>query len=418
MAGTFPSQVADETPTLKARVRSLERRVQELERRNAELRDQNAEFERRSAAEQAKSYFFSTVSHDIRTPLNAIIGFSEMLKLGVEDPEERKRFLDSILLSGKTLLQLINDVLDLSKLEAGRMEILPEPTDCFQLISEILQSFLASAGKKGVALRGAVKPMPPLQLDPQRIRQILFNLVGNAMKFTEHGYVEVRARYEAGTFTLEVEDTGCGISEEDQQKIANPYVQVGGASGRHGGTGLGLAICRQLVFRMGGDMELASRVGQGTRFRIILHDVQTAETDRMKQLSTTQRIQLAVSTPENAVKPRHVLIADDSTINLAVLKAMLIRFGVENVTTSENGKEALDKLLADPSFDLVLTDMWMPVMGGEELVRKIRRIPRIAKIPVFAVTADVEVQKSCKGMGFTGLLLKPLTLEKLKTLFG
>ena len=416
--GSHSPPVADETSTLKARVADLEERLRESERAAAELRARNAELERRSEAEKAKSFFFSTVSHDIRTPLNAIIGFSEMLKLGVDDPAERNRFLNSILVSGQTLLQLINDVLDLSKLEAGKMEILPEPTDCAALIAETLESFRSSVEKKAVALRAALKPMPMLQLDPQRLRQILFNLVGNSMKFTERGHVEVRARYEGGTFTMEVEDTGCGISEEDQRRIANPYVQVGNSASRHGGTGLGLAICKQLVFRMGGDIELESAPGRGTIITVILHGVKPADRSHVNPLSTTQRIQLAASTPENAVLPKHVLLADDSSINLAVLKSMLVRFGVKKVSTVGNGREALDRLLADPEIDLVLTDLWMPVMGGDDLVNKIRRIPKLSRLRVYVVTADVEVQKNYRSMGFTGVLLKPLTLEKLKTLFG
>jgi len=410
--------VTDETATLKARVAELEKRLREQDKTIADLRAQNEELVRRSEAEKAKTFFFSTVSHDIRTPLNAIIGFSEMLKLGVDDPAERNRYLNSILVSGQTLLQLINDVLDLSKLEAGKMEILPEPTDCVSLIRDILQSFQSSVGKKAVTLRGVVKKMPLLQLDPQRIRQILFNLVGNSMKFTESGHIEVRANYEDGTFTFSVEDTGCGISQEDQQKIATPYVQVGNSASRHGGTGLGLAICKQLVFRMGGEMELASEVGRGTTITVILHDVKPVAADTFALLSMTQRIQLAATTADGAVLPKHALLADDSSINLAVLKSMLVRFGVKKVSTVGTGKDALDRLLADPSIDIVLTDMWMPVMGGEELVRKIRRIPKLARLRVYAVTADVEVQKECKGMGFNGVLLKPLTLEKLKTLFG
>ena len=410
--------VTDETPTLKARVAELEKRLREQDKTIADLRAQNEELVRRSEAEKAKSFFFSTVSHDIRTPLNAIIGFSEMLKLGVDDPAERKKYLNSILVSGQTLLQLINDVLDLSKLEAGKMEILPEPTDCVSLIRDILQSFQSSVGKKAVTLRGVVKKMPLLQLDPQRIRQILFNLVGNSMKFTESGHIEVRAHYENGTFTLSVEDTGCGISQEDQQKIANPYVQVGNSASRHGGTGLGLAICKQLVFRMGGDMELASEVGRGTTITVILHDVKPVAADTFALLSMTQRIQLAATTADGAVLPKHALLADDSSINLAVLKSMLVRFGVKKVSTVGTGKDALDKLLADPSIDIVLTDMWMPVMGGEELVRKIRRIPKLARLRVYAVTADVEVQKDCQSMGFDGVLHKPLTPEKPKTPSG
>ena len=406
---------ADETPTLKARIADLEARLREQDKTISDLRAQNAEFVRRSEAEKAKSFFFSTVSHDIRTPLNAIIGFSEMLKLGVRDPAERKKYIDSILVSGKTLLQLINDVLDLSQLEAGKMEILPEPTDCGRLIAEILQSFKSSVGKKAVALRGVVKPMPLLQLDPQRLRQILFNLVGNSTKFTERGHIEVRARYDGGTFVMEVEDTGCGISDEDLQRIASPYVQVGNPTSRHGGTGLGLSICKQLVFRMGGEIDIVSQVGRGTRFTVTLHNVKTVTSATL--LSMTQQIQIAATAPVSSLMPKHALLADDSAINLAVLKSMLVRFGVRKITTVSTGKEALDKLLADATYDLVLTDMWMPVMGGEELVRKIRRIPKLSKLRVYAVTADVEVQKDYAKMGFTGLLLKPLTLEKIRTLF-
>ena len=132
----------------------------------------------------------------------------------------------------------------------------------------------------------------------------------------------------------------------------------------------------------------------------------------------TQRIQLAATASATAVLPKHALLADDSSINLAVLKSMLVRFGVRKVSTVGTGKDALDKLLADPTIDIVLTDMWMPVMGGEELVSKIRRIPKLTKLRVYAVTADVEIQKDYKKMGFNGILLKPLSLEKLKTLFG
>ena len=379
----------------------------------ARLRDER---DRAVAAEKARSFFFSTVSHDIRTPLNAIIGFSEMLKLGVEDPAERKRFLDSILVSGKTLLQLINDVLDLSKLEAGKMEIHPEPTDCAKLVLEITESFRASAVSNLVTIRSEIgTPMPLLVVDPQRIRQILFNLVGNAVKFTTQGYVLVKIAFDqpSSTFVLSVEDTGCGISEEDQERIAQPYVQAGGP-GRHGGTGLGLAICKELVNCMGGKLKFASTVGKGTIFQVEL-PAKVAKEATLKALSATQIIRLAVSGPVPTTK--RVLIVDDSAVNLAVLKAMLKRMGIQNIQMAGNGREALEVMATKP-IDLVLTDMWMPVMDGRAFVHTLRADPRYAKLPVYAVTADVETLKTCAKAGFTGILLKPLTLEKLHTLFG
>ena len=391
------------------------RAYDELSRKNRELVEER---DRAVAAERAKSYFFSTVSHDIRTPLNAIIGFSQLLKLGVKDETERDHVIDSIVVSGKTLLQLINDVLDLSKLEAGRMEILPDPTDCRRLVQEIVESFKAANTNADVEVRGVSGTMPILLLDAQRVRQVLFNLVGNAMKFTRKGFVEVRAGYDPETrkLTFEVQDTGCGISEEDQGKIADPYVQVGEKGGRNGGTGLGLAICRQLVTAMNGEIELASAPGRGTTFYVVLYDVKNGEKARRERLSATQ--QMKVSIPAAISKSvEHVLLVDDSSMNLNVLKAMLARFGVKNVDTSSNGVEALAKMKTT-TYDLVLTDLWMPEMDGERLVREIRKNAAWAELPVYAVTADVEAQKTAMKAGFTDVLLKPLTFEKLKLLFA
>ena len=184
------------------------------------------------SASQSRSYFFSTVSHDIRTPLNAIIGFSQMLKMGFKTDEERNQAVDSILVSGKTLLCLINDVLDFSKLESGRMEIVPEPTDCGHMLNEIVESFRIANKKTELEIRCKADGLPVLMVDPQRIRQILFNFVGNAAKFTNTGFIEVRASFsreggaDSGTFRIEVEDTGIGISEDDLKRISKPYVQV------------------------------------------------------------------------------------------------------------------------------------------------------------------------------------------------
>ena len=363
----------------------------------------------------AKSYFFSTVSHDIRTPLNAIIGFSEMLKAGFKTDAEREQALDSILVSGKTLLGLINDVLDLSKLESGRMEINLEPTDCPRLLRRVMDAFHVSGGKPGMELLSEVEEMPLLMLDPQRLRQIVFNLVGNAVKFTEKGHVALRASYErpedaeTGEFRLSVEDTGCGIAEEDQKNICSAYVQVGAKLARNGGTGLGLAICNQLVRAMGGRLEVESVLGKGSTFSVVIPGVRVARG--------------AVAAPNGSpVAPAHrnfrVLVADDTKLNQLVLKTMFAKLGVTNLTFANNGREALDLLAARgaDAFDFVLTDANMPELSGMELVAAIRANPALKGLKVYLFTAEVEMRETYAQKGFDGLLLKPATLESLRKL--
>ena len=256
----------------RASMRALREREAALTREAANTQAMLAQIkeerDKALAAQRAKSFFFSTVSHDIRTPLNAIVGFSERLKLGIEDPVERKIALDSILVSSKTLLQLINDVLDLSKLEAGKMEIMPEPTNVVELFSGLLAAFKVTL-KKDVQLITDVKPMPLLKIDPQRIRQILFNLVGNAVKFTEHGSITVTAAWENGTFRFSVKDTGCGISDEDLRHIADPYVQVGKGRRATGGTGLGLAIVKHICTQYNAKLSIQSEYGEGTHVCVV-----------------------------------------------------------------------------------------------------------------------------------------------------
>ena len=385
------------------------------------LRRREREMELEKA--KAKSYFFSTVSHDIRTPLNAIIGYSTMLASGFKTEDERKEAIDSILMSGKTLLGLVNDVLDLSKLESGKMEIVPEPTDCPRLLHGVIDAFRVSGGgKPGLKLRCCVGEMPALMLDPQRLRQIVFNLVGNAVKFTKEGHVELRARFDrrggedAGVFRLDVEDTGCGISEEDQKRLGSAYVQVGAKVSRNGGTGLGLAICRQLAVAMGGSLEVESEIGRGSTFSITIPDVRVAETDGTGATSGTRETgnkQVVSSVP--SVPVHRILLVDDSKMNLMVLKALLKNMGEFEMVMASDEQEAL-KILEAPDakpFDLVLTDMWMPNLDGEGLVRAIRANPALSSLRVVAVTADVESQGTFIAMGFDDLLLKPVTVDKL-----
>ncbi|MBO4491014.1 MAG: response regulator [Lentisphaeria bacterium] len=367
-------------------------------------------------AEKARSYFFSTVSHDIRTPLNSVIGFSEMLQLGIEDPEEKEKALDAIITSSQTLLELINDVLDLSKLESGKMELHPVPTDVAELVRKVTSSFEVAASRLSVQLYSKVEEMPALQLDPQRIRQILFNLIGNAVKFTVKGYITVRAAYdENGTFTLSVSDTGRGISQEDIGKLMSPYVQLRDRDSTTG-TGLGLAICKQLSKQMQGELELESELGKGSTFTLRIPNVKSFSKEEADAYFHKNNAPKVVTKLDEVFTEKSILIVDDQKLNLRILQTMLARLGLHKVLTAGNGKEALDVLRNADKVDLVLTDMSMPVMDGAELVREIRKQPRFEKLPVYVITADVEMQGEYRKIGFDDMLIKPITLEKLRAL--
>ena len=306
------------------------------------------------------------------------------------------------------------------------MEILPEPTDCSRLMRAVLEAFRASSGRLSFELRCRAEEMPLLMLDPQRLRQIVFNLVGNAVKFTEKGHVELRARFErckdadAGELRLEVEDTGCGISEEDLKRIGSAYSQVGVKASRNGGTGLGLAICKQLAAAMGGRLEVASTLGAGSTFSVVIPNVKIVEPtadaqEHVPPLADAQRSALP------GQMPHRILIVDDSKMNLMVLKALLKNMGDFEVALAADGQEALSVLEAPgaKAFDLVLTDMWMPNMDGAGLIRAIRANPALASLRVVAVTADVESQTTYADMGFNDILLKPVTTAALgKVLSG
>ena len=391
----------------------------------------NAVFSDRIQQALAKSLFFSTVSHDIRTPLNSIICFSEMLQHGFDSKAEHDLAVSSIMVSSKMLMQLVNDLLDLSKLESGRMNINAEPTDAARLVREIAASFGVTHQKDGLEILCRAGGLPRLMLDPHRLRQIAFNLMGNAIKFTKKGFIEIRASFapdasgQAGTFTLEVEDTGCGIKPDDLKKLARPFVQVGAVSAQRGGTGLGLHICRLLARAMGGEMEIKSAIGKGTTFSIVVPGVKVAPPGGSQSPATAD--DNCHSAPTSLVPhspfpvprtPIKVLVADDTKMNQMVLKAMFGKLGVTDITFADNGCEALEILTATgaPKFDFVLTDMWMPEMDGLKLVSAIRANPAIAKMKVYLFTAEVEMKDSYAQSGFDGILLKPANLESLKAL--
>jgi len=369
-------------------------------------------------AEQAKNLFFSTVSHDIRTPLNAIIGFSELLKLGIDNETERQNALEAITTSSNTLLELINDVLNLSKLETNKMVFNLELTDMTSLASKILHSFDIAVNHEKLKLVEDFEPLPLLMLDPLRIRQILFNLIGNAVKFTEHGEIRLKIRFEktdgaeegTGKLTFSVSDTGYGIAPENQKRLMQPFIQVQGPSAQKG-TGLGLYICRQLALHMGGDLTLDSMFGKGSTFTVTMPNVKFSTVRPNVEEEKEER-------PKPLANKR-ILVVDDMSVNRLVIQALLKRLNITNVTLVANGIEALKALNdSQDGFDAILTDIWMPVMDGKTLVREIRKNEQWKTLPVYAVTADTEAKDSFMPLGFTGLLLKPITMDKLRQLLS
>ena len=383
-----------------------------LERHSAAVR-LKAERDRVVEAEKARSYFFSSVSHDIRTPLNAIIGFSELLQAGDVPPEEAKQSLKMIVTSGKTLLQLVNDILDLSKLDLGKLEFSFEPTDIGELVRELLPVFGPMAKEKGQTIVTEIPDLPVLMLDPHRFRQVLFNFVGNAVKYAGPCTIRVSATYKDGILDITVADNGKGVSAEKAKRLTQPFVQAD-IKNRFEGSGLGLAICKRLLEIVNGSISIETALGKGFAIHAKAPVPVAVGADAERKGGSP-----ASEAPAESVKlPGRVLVADDSPMNRAVLKAMLKKLGITNVVMAEDGRAALDILEGDPGFDLVMTDMWMPVMDGDELVRSIRADKRLAHLKVCSITADVESRSKYKEQGFDAFLLKPVTIEKLSGLFS
>ncbi len=365
-------------------------------------------FDAAQAAERAKTDFFASISHDIRTPLNAIIGFSELLK-NEKDPDLRNEYLDDIAFSGKTLLELVDDILDLARLDAGRIDLADEPFDFKLQAGLVLRSFEAAAREKGITLRLEAENLPIVRIDGRRIRQILFNLVGNAVKYTDAGNVTVSAAFESqaedrGLLRISVRDTGIGIAPEDTKDLMVPYVRLHAANAR-GGTGLGLSICKRIVEAMGGSVTISSEPGRGSVFAVLIPNVH-----RQKVLAPSESAP-SESTAASFATLR-VLVVDDLEMNRRVLSASCRQLGVGRIATAASSSEALSTL-AKESFDLVLTDMKMPGMDGGSFIRALRGNPALAHLVVFLVTADVEAKKYYRDLGADGVLLKPFVQSHL-----
>lgn len=393
--------------------------LQRFEYRNALV----AARKKAEAANTAKSVFLASMSHEIRTPLNAVIGFSELLQDDSLPRDEQLDYLSSINSSGNALLALINDVLDMSKLEAGQMDFSPQKTDLRPMIEEMRGVFRQKCQSGGLAFVDDIPDtFPHIWIDRHRIRQVLFNLIGNAVKFTERGSITVQAEFvrddkEYGTFRLRVADTGIGIAEEDQQQIFQPFIQakdVRGSQAANNGTGLGLAICQRMAFFMNGRMTVKSKPGEGSTFTLTLFRVAYEEAEAHSADERADRS--ADSEPSVDLNGLRALLVDDVALNLKVLAALLRKSGIFPFLANDADKAF--ELLERQPVDFILTDLWMPGLNGAQFAAKVHADPRYANIPIAAVTADIECDDDFDMSVFDGVLTKPVTVEKLKSFFS
>ncbi len=382
----------------------------QAERKLAEARDAA------EAAAAAKGRFLAIMSHEIRTPLNAVLGFNELLAGTDLDPTQT-HFVDTIGQSGRHLNDIVNDVLDFSKIESGALELERAPIDVADVVGSAVRMFEGAARKKGVSLVFDVASRMPGNLigDPKRIRQVATNLVSNAIKFTKQGTVSVRLG--VGTTTadravveLEVSDTGLGIATADCEHLFEPFVQADSATTRkHGGTGLGLAICKQLVDLMGGAIRVDSSVGQGSRFTVVVPLERTEEaTLDMPVVSRAMRV------ARDTLRGLRVLVVEDDPTNAALMERLLSRVGcvVERAT---DGADAL-VALARHSHPIVMMDIDMPVMDGREATRRIRtQFGPDVQPYVIAVTAHVMPgdRDSFVRAGMNDYVSKPIHADEL-----
>lgn len=362
------------------------------------------------AASLAKSRFIASMSHEIRTPLNSIIVFSELsMDSSVKRPQCMAN-LKNIRAAAENLLTLMDDILDLSQLETDKLKIINRPTDMSAIVSSLIKTYSAITAKKGLDYSAEIEGrIPFLSIDGNRLRQVLSGIVGNAVKFTSHGFVKISVSYADNTLFIKVSDSGKGVSEKFISKIFNFFEQEIDLNSNlmqprsEGGAGLGLAIAKKLVEKMGGEINVESEVGKGSVFTVAIYNVETAEAEEVKNI----RDDLPFGSIRSDLS---VLIVDDIDMNLKVMSLLFKKLGVECVLCNSAEKALKELETFTPS--IIFTDLWMPDCNGDELALKIKSFERFSKTPVIAVTADTQI--GARGDVFDSVMFKPLTVSGIR----
>ena len=404
---------------LEALNQELQATIEELQTTNAQLLHANVALERANAL---KSHFLAAMSHEIRTPLSSVIGLIDLLRATPVGPQQRDYFT-ALHASAEALLSLINDILDVSKFEAGHLTLEDQPLVVRRLVTEVVDVFTAPVRAKGLRLSAQVaEAIPPvLTGDPLRLRQILTNLVGNAVKFTAQGAVDLQADFLEETadgvvLRFAVRDTGIGIAAAAQAGIFDAFTQVDASMARqYGGTGLGLAICKQLVAVMGGAIGVQSAPGQGSTFWFTVRLARGTTQRAAPTPGVTDDRGAARGRAGEGRRPGHILVAEDNPVNQLVAVHLLegLGYAVEAVQT---GQQAVDALRKRP-YDLVLMDCHLPELDGFAATAAIRHAEaeRGQHTPIVALTADALAgdAEKCLAVGMDDYVAKPVTAERL-----
>jgi signal transduction histidine kinase/ActR/RegA family two-component response regulator/HPt (histidine-containing phosphotransfer) domain-containing protein len=362
------------------------------------------------AGNRAKSAFLATIGHEIRTPLNGILGMAAALQASKLDPDQA-RCLDVVNDCGASLMELINDILDYAKFEAGEFpvsEVAFEPAEVVRSVFSVVED---RASKRGNTLEFEIDPgtAPAFLADPSRLRQVLLNLVGNAVKFTENGRILVRVSATTGAaarLRFEVQDNGIGIAPEARHRVFKPFSQVDATINRKfGGTGLGLSICRSVVNKLGGEIDFASTPGRGSSFWFEVP---------VRVVEPPKRASAEATDGPRPLRPSRLLVVEDNRVNQEVARRLLEALG-QSVVLADDGQAGIDRARSE-RFDLILMDMQMPGIDGLQATREIRRSPgACAGVPILALTANASEQDrlDCLAAGMTGYLTKPLSIAQL-----